>query len=431
MISSILDRRWTLPVLIALLLITFAVATSIDLGLQMDFANYYDAGSKIRYGEIGNLFDRFAWIHGHPPQGNYSFVAIPISAYLYVPMAMLSPRAAMLAFKFQNTLAYLAGFLLLFAHCHQFAGSAPAEQRRFATLFVLLALLYQPFWFGYRLGGQTTPTAFLCFVLALLCYHKEKYFLAALPLVFIIVIKPGFAIVVALLALLSGLRFLLYIATLSLAAGGLSLAVLGLAPHLEFLKYSKLHSTTPILFWGNSSFTLILENLRYWSFTHDRPGLVPVLDWARIAIALALAASFFWLVFQSRSAIPDKRGRLHFQYLAALCFGLMLLPVAWDHYLAIIFIPLAYIVACRREFSAGAMALVAAMVTLPVARNLVYVFWTQYHFDADSWPVLVFMGLSKSVPLLLMAVFIQRHYRSWFSTYARYTDSCLSCSRPS
>lgn len=144
-----------------------------------------------------------------------------------------------------------------------------------------------------------------------------------------------------------------------------------------------------------------------------------MLDWTRIAISLILAASFLWLVIQSRSSIADGRGRRHFLYLAALCFGLMLLPVTWDHYLAILFIPLAYIVACRREFSTGtlALALVAVIFTFPVVRNLVFVFWTQDRFDMDSWLVLVLLALSKSAPLLLMALFLQRYHRTWFKTY--------------
>ncbi len=418
MISSILDRRGALPALVTALLIVFAAATLSDVGVKLDFANYYDAGAKMLYGESANLFDQFALVNGHPPQGNMEFLAIPISAYLYTPLAMLSPRDAMLAFKIQNTLAFLAGLWLLFVHCRRFAGDTAEDHRRFASLFALQALIYQPFWFTYRVGGQAIPTSFLLFVVALLCHYREKYFLSALSLTAIVIMKPGFATVAALLALLSGIRFLVYLASLGLAAAGISIAALGWPIHAIFLAHSRNHISAPDLWWGNSSLTLTLENLRHWALRNHQPELVLTLDFLRLATSLALAAFFLWLVLKSRSLIPSKQARLHFLYLAALCFGLMLLPVVWEHYLALLFIPLAAVVARRREFPSSAMILIAIIFAFPVLRNIAFALWMPSPPGQDSWPMLVLLGLSKSAPLLLLAVFLQRHYRSWLRTYA-------------
>lgn len=416
-----LDRPWLLPVLLTLLLACFAFGSSIDVGLYMDFANYYDAGNKIRHGEIANLYNPYALINGRPAQSTMDFVAVPISAYFYVPLAMLAPPTALLVFKWQNTAAYLAGLLILFFHCRKFAGAGPPDQSRFATLFTILALIFQPFWFTYRVGGQVTPTVFLCFIAALLCHLSGRYFLSALLMIFIILIKPGFAIGIALLALLSGLRFLLYISASGLAAAALSVATLGWAPHVSFLTRAKNHSSAPELFWGNDAFTVALENLRYCAVREQMTTAVLALDWTRIAISLGLAAGFFWLIRLSRQTIPNGAARLHLLFLASLCFGQLLLPVVWEHYLAVLFIPLAYFVACRRYFNREALALIAAIFILPAVRNFAFVLWMRgapVHQDPFPLWLLMLLALSKSAPLLLLAVFLQRHYRSWFKTYA-------------
>lgn len=421
MISSVLDRPWLLPASFTLLLVCFAVGSTIHVGLDMDFANYYDAGNKIRYGEAANLYDPYALINGRPAQSTMDFVAVPLSAYLYVPLALLDPPTALLVFKWQNTAAYLAGLLFLFLHCRRFAGDSPVEQRRFATLFTLGALLFQPFWFTYRVGGQTTPTVFLCFVAALICHLSGSYFVSALLMLFVILIKPGFAIGIALFALLAGLRFLLYLSTLGLASAGLSVATLGWSTHVAFLTRAKNHSSAPTLFWGNGAFTVVLENLRHSALENHLAAAVLALDWTRVAISVALAASFFWLIRKSSSAIHTESGRLHFLFLASLCFGQLMLPVVWEHYLAVLFIPFAYLAACRRYFSRQALLLLAAILILPALRNFAFVIWMRgAPIDQDPFPLwaLVLLGISKSAPLLLLAVFLHRHYRSWFNTYA-------------
>ncbi|HEY3441358.1 MAG TPA: glycosyltransferase 87 family protein [Paludibaculum sp.] len=416
-----LDRPWLLPALLTLLLACFAIGSSINLGLYLDFANYYDAGSKIRYGEVANLYDPYALVNGRPAQSTMDFVAVPISAYLYVPLALLAPPTALLVFKWQNTAAYLTGLLILFLHCRQFAGLGPSDQRRFATLFTLLALIFQPFWFTYRVGGQVTPTVFLCFIASLLCHLSRRYLASALLMTFIILIKPGFAIGIALLALLSGLRFLLYFSASGLAAAALSISTVGWPAHAAFLTRAKNHSSAPELFWGNDAFTVILENLRYCALKVQMTVAVIALDWTRIAISLFLAASFFWLIRLSRQAIPTGSARLHFLFLASLCFGQLLLPVVWEHYLAVLFLPLAYFVACHRYFDREALALVAAIFLLPAVRNFTFVLWMHgapVHQDAFPLWALMLLALSKSATLLLLAVFLQRHFRSWFRTYA-------------
>lgn len=416
-----LDRPWLLPVLLTLLLACFAVGSSINVGLDMDFANYYDAGNKVRHGEVANLYDPYALINGRPAQSTMDFVAVPISACLYVPLAFLDPPTALLVFKWHSAVAYLAGLWILFLHCRKFAGAGPSDQRRFATLFTFLALIFQPFWFTFRIGGQVTPDVFLCFIVALLCHLSGRFFLSALLMVFVILIKPGFALGIALLALLSGLRFLLYISASGLAAAALSIATLGWPAHLAFLTRANNHASAPELFWGNDAFTVALENLRYSALREQMTTAVVALDWTRIAISVGLIACFFWLIRLSRQAIPNGTARLHLLFLASLCFGQLLLPVVWEHYLSVLFIPLAYFVACRRYFNREALILIAAIFVIPAVRNFAFFLWMRgAPVDQDPFPLggLMLLALSKSAPLLLVAVFLQRHHRSWFKTYA-------------
>ena len=98
------------------------VGIVVPAGLGWDFANFYDAGHKVLVGQINDLYDPYALIGSHEPQGNMKFLGTPLSSYLYVPMALLAPETALVAFKIQNTLALGAALLILFFYTRGLVG---------------------------------------------------------------------------------------------------------------------------------------------------------------------------------------------------------------------------------------------------------------------------------------------------------------------
>src|SRR5262249_59253704 len=108
----------------------------------------------------------------------------------------------------QNPLAYFAALLLLYVHPRRFAGDSPKAQSRFGALFAFLALIYQPFWTVYRVGGQTTPTIVFLLTVGLLTHTAGKRLWTVLCLMAIVLIKPAFLPILGILVLVSGVRFL-------------------------------------------------------------------------------------------------------------------------------------------------------------------------------------------------------------------------------
>ncbi|MGH9901000.1 MAG: glycosyltransferase 87 family protein, partial [Pyrinomonadaceae bacterium] len=225
-----------LTALFLLLLLAGATAgVVVPAGPGWDFANFYDTGRRVAAGQVTDIYDPETLIDGERPQGDMRFWGTPVSALLYAPLGYLQPLTALAVFKIQNTLALFAALVLLYLHNRKFVDDTPEAQWRFAALFAFLCLVFQPFWTIYRVGGQTTPTVFLLLVLGLLCHARSKVFLSALCVVAAVLIKPAFVTVLALLALISGLRFAGGTAVVLLASGLVSLATVGWAVHEDFL----------------------------------------------------------------------------------------------------------------------------------------------------------------------------------------------------
>jgi hypothetical protein len=406
--------RW----LVAGLVLANLVVLFIEMGLGWDFANFYDAGRKVAAGEASNLYDNDALIAGQAPQSQMAFVGTPLSAVFYTPLAPLSPRAALFAFKLQNALAYLAGLWLLFRHCRRYAPQSEERQARFAALFAALLLAYQPLWTVYRVGGQTTPTVFLLLVAGWLLHERGRLWGSAAALVLVVVIKPAFVLMLVLLALISGRAFLLRSAALGLSAALLSIAVMGWPLHRTFLEFAVQLSNHSTAWAYNSALTVPIESLHLaWSPdpTMPRPAsLAP----AVFAVRLAVVGFFAWLILRSRRQGWSASVRRHFDWPIAIAFCLMASPVVWEHYLAFLFIPLAFVAANEDRIPSSTFRLALLAVILTVFQNLVAVLWLWEQLISAPWPVHVAVGLLKASPLLVMLTLLARHQRGIFASYA-------------
>lgn len=406
-------RRVTF-LLLAIIALAAMVGVVIPAGLGWDFANFYDTGRRAAAWQIADIYHPARLIAGAEPQGGLAFWGAPISALFYAPLGLFPAKWALMVFKLQNVLALFAGLWLLYWNNRRFAADSQLEQWKFAALFAGLVLLYQPFWTIYRVGGQTTPTVFLLFTIALTNYTKEKFHISAVSLVLALLIKPGFVFILLPLCLVSGWKFLRAVVFTSMVVGLVSILLLGWDIHAEFLQVmlQGMKNAYPWLY--NSSLYVTAENLRLLAVP---PVDVRLLAVPVMMVKLAMVLLFGWLFWLSRKENWTKPAQRHFDFLMAITFCLMFSQTVWEHYLGVLFILLAYLVAIGRRFSSATVILLAAIFAASLGQNIVLVNVLSSRFSFDSIPELIAIGLLKSSPLWLTLIFLVRHRQELFQSY--------------
>jgi hypothetical protein len=103
----------------------------------------------------------------------------------------------------------------------------------------------------------------------------------------------------------------------------------------------------------------------------------------------------------------------------ALTFFLVFVQTAWEHYLAVLFLPLSFCLASWEEAPAALRRGVAALVALGLAQNLVFTLTLARAIDGLGLPALLpALGL-KVAPVLLAAFLLARHREDWAATYRK------------
>jgi hypothetical protein len=386
----------------------------IPAGPGWDFANFFDTGRRVLARQIGDLYDPTALIAGTQPQGKLGFYGTPVSALLYAPLALFTAPWAMIVFKIQNTLAYFAALALLYRHNRKFAESSGAGQWQFTALFAGLSLLYQPLWTIYRVGGQTTPTVLLLLVLALVFQTESRFLLSASCVVAAILIKPAFIFVLAILVGSSGWRFLKYSLALLSAVGAISVLLLGWGIHEEFLRVMLRATQTSYPWFYNSSIYVVAENLKLLG---EGAGQNAALKLSVVMVKLASLALCIFLLVRSRASKLSKAAGRHFDFLTAIVFCLLVSQTVWEHYLAVLLPMFAYIAAAHRHFSRPALALAGVMFLTAAWQNLILINFVSAIFHFDTAIELVLIGLCKSAPLWLSAIFLWRYHKEFLGSY--------------
>ena len=398
------QSAWDRISLCLLLILAAGIVAGIALpaGAGWDFANFYDAGHKVRAGQLTELYNTDALIEGQPPQGRMPYYGAPLTAALFAPLAWLPPAQALIAFKIQNTAALLLALWLLYRWNLPLAlqSGLPVSQYRAAFLFA--ALLFQPFWTVYRVGGQTTPTLFLGFVLALRWFTTGRMLPAALCLVAVIAIKPAFIFTLAVLALFGGARFFRYAAASGLAAAALSILTMGWSIHQRFLAHITEAKLSPWIY--NSSLSVFADNLA------GIFGPSPALRIAGTLVRLLAAALLF-------AALLRGRKRPHWVFLSAIAIGLALMPIVWEHYFSVLFIPLAYFLAMLPRLGRSIAALLALVCCFCFTQNLILILALDQWLHPASAAALLGIGLFKSAPLILFILLFWRHRERLLATY--------------
>ena len=89
--------RGVTRVSLALLALGCALGIALPMGHEWDFANFYDTGRRVLAGQLADIYDASTLIAGEAPTNSLDFFGAPLSAFLYAPLALLPPLAALAA----------------------------------------------------------------------------------------------------------------------------------------------------------------------------------------------------------------------------------------------------------------------------------------------------------------------------------------------
>jgi hypothetical protein len=402
----------------ALLALGCALGIALPAGLGWDFANFYDTGRRVAAGQLADIYDASTLIAGEAPSTKLDFYGAPLSAFLYAPLGVLPPHAALVAFKLAGTAALWAALWLLYREGRARLGGDSAALARYAARFALAALLFQPFWTIYRVGGQTTPFAFLLLTLGLLAHLRGRVAWAALGFGVAVLLKPAFLIAYAALGLLAGPRFIGAALLHGAWLGALSLALCGLPLHEEFLA-KMLASAGRVARWTSNSSLWIVPNEIAWWLAPASTESIALLRALVLPLQAALAAGLGALAWWTHRTELPAPARTHHQWTLALVFFLLFAQTAWEHYLSVLFLPIAFWLASWDDAAPAVRRGVAALVVVSVAQNIVFTLSLARAIDGLGLPALLPALALKVAPVLLMAWLLARHRADWAATYRR------------
>jgi hypothetical protein len=395
-------NHYRLVVIAGVLLIAIGciVGIAVPAGLGWDFANFYDAGRVVAAGDFDSLLKSSkGTIAGAPPQGVPDFWGTPLSAWLYFPLSGFPPETALVLFKIQNVLAYAAALLVLFYHLRGLLEPDALVRWRFAALFTGMALLYQPFWTVFRVGGQTTATVLLLLCVALLMHSRLRYCWSALLFVLAIMIKPALVTALLFLMLVSAGRFALFTLLHLALMGVLSIVVMGWDIQMEFIA-KMLHGSGVISRWTyNSSLYALAGELQgrlmqTGDAVYQQTPLV-------LSIKLAVIASFAWFVITTRNRFASRMAREYCYFMLAILFFLLISQTVWEHYLSFLFLPLALLLAFHDRFGPGLRWMPVVLVASLPLQNLIVIRLLQDMPAFDTLTVLLPVLVLKTAPLWL------------------------------
>ena len=403
---------------LSLMLIGSVVGVATPAGLGWDFGNFYDTGRRAAAGQIADIYDPSTLIAGEAPQGKMRFWGPPISAYFFIPMSWFPPETALILFKIQNVLVFAAAFVVLFLFYANFVGPDDRRWWQFAATFALLCLVYQPFWTVFRVGGQTTPTVLLLLAVGLVLHTRAWFWGSALCVTVATLFKPAMAPIMLVLMAVSGVSFFVRATVLLGGVGAASLVLLGWPIHAAFLDRALGDSQATFEWYSNSSLYILIDNLRIGVGPAASRAYSPIFVALQAAMKLAALAMVVYFTIQNRRRIASPSGRRHSDFLMAIVFFLLWSATLWEHYLAVLFPLLVYVVASYQYFSRSARVLVALIFVLSIGQNLILTMYLRDHYVFESLWSSVGIAIYKSGPLILTAVFLWRHHVELYASYS-------------
>jgi hypothetical protein len=327
-------RRWTgiVALLAALLSLTLLGLRSwrIDYPYSIDFQVYWLAGSRVVSGNAALLYEP----GGGPDEGvplempRFEFKNLPILSVAFAPFAALDYSSAKRVFWWISLGALLASAAIVGSSL--IPEAAGPVSTRIAWSVALLCCL-APTHTSLR-HGQTTPLVLLAVIgyLALGATKREGAAGACLA------VAGAVKLPVLLLAGLEAVRrrwktLAAWCVVLAVTVVA-SVAAFGPDLHRQYLAGLGQHAGTVMTGHNNQSIAAVAARL---------VGPAPVYDWEprpmpegamrlSVLLTLLLGGVLTWAVLR-RSAATD-RTRRQLEVPAVLAFGLIAMPVAWDHY---------------------------------------------------------------------------------------------------
>lgn len=374
-------------------------------GSGWDFANFYDAGRRAAAGDLADLYQAGAPIDGGSAAGDMMFWGAPVSSYLYAPLSVFSLDAALIAFKISNVLALYAALATLLFFYRRFT----PDREVFTVLFIVAALLFQPFWTIFRVGGQSTPFAFLLLCCALVTHPRERFFVSWACFAGAVMIKPILGPGLIFLLAFSGRRAFLAAIPVGIAFAAVSLLSTSWATHVEFLE--RLSSGGDFMrdWWFNSA---VAQPFFYVpALVGADPGEGPHLLYRimRWICAGAVLATTIRLVAGGVGRRLPTPAMLHLACLTALTLPVLIVPIAWEHYLAFLFPLFIFVLAGRPGMGGAATTLVAVAVVLALGQNLIFIMAVGEVVGWNRGVLGLTLSILKSAPAWLAIWLMWRH----------------------
>ena len=365
-------RAAALSAAAASLVLLFARSWRIDYPYSIDFQVYWLAGSRVAAGEADRLYEP----GGGPERGlpltlpRNEFKNLPIVSLAFVPFAGLDYPAAKRLFWWIGLASLLGSAILIGAYVlPETVGDVWIRVGWAVALLCSMA----PAHTSLR-HGQTTPVVLLALTGYVVAELRRRRTAAGALLAAASLVKLPVLGLAALDAVRRRWRvFATWLAVLA-SIVALSVILFGPALHVPYLQGLGEHAGTVMTGHNNQSVVAVVQRLAHGVAVYDwepRP-----LSWSlRVAAAIvtALLGAGVWraLVRFPAAGDPPDAARFRLETPAVLAFGIVAMPVAWDHY----FLLLAPLVAAlatgllrggsSRPFVSATLALCYLALALP------------------------------------------------------------------
>ncbi len=285
------------------------------------------------------------------------YVNLPIVALLFTPLAPLPPSAAGAIFS-------IAGAVALAFALRRMAGGTPAD------VVLWLALLNGPLYYSIRIGN-TTHFLLIVLLIAFERLARGRDRLAGVLLAAASLIKPPLAIFLIYLLVRRRFRAALSMAGAAAAVVALSVALYGVALHLFWLREFVVgHGAAPVAAYNVQSVNGFLAHLMTRGYLRDWYPIQLGAGFRAASLLLTLAIVAAAGAVCGRAGPPASPQAWRVELWIVLTLSLLVAPISWTHYYALLLVPIAALLAARTEpidrRGLIGLLLAAALISPPV-----------------------------------------------------------------
>jgi hypothetical protein len=306
-------------------------AWNIDYDYSIDFQAYWLAGQRVATGQAGDLYAAGGGPDAGTPQAMVAqeFKNIPLVAAAFAPLARLPYPDAKRVFWWINLAAVMATALVLGWGVMP-AGWGPPLQRSLICLAALAVMA--PTHIALR-HAQTTPLITLLLALALAASLRKREGDAGLLLGLAFLIKWPAALIAASDFVRGRIRGAMVFAATVAGALVLSILIFGLPLHAAYLDGVTANIGTVMTGHNNQSVAAVITRLGGQAEVRDwtPQGMTTTARVLTAVVSLCLVAGVVLTLRRTAGQAQAARTR-RLEFAALTTLGIIILPVAWDHY---------------------------------------------------------------------------------------------------